>query len=259
MDELSRLADRHTPILHTRDPMGRDRDWIEFHPAYREMEQIVYGDFGVHAMSRRGGVLGWPDKATPITKYTFQYLFTQSEFGLMCPVSVTDTSAMLVERYADEDTKAKLLPGMWSQDMSKILKGAQFMTEKPGGSDVSNIELEARFKEGRWCLYGEKWFCSCADGDVALLLARPERAVAGNPGLALFAMLRHREDGTRNQYRIVRLKEKLGTKSMASGEIIFSGAMAYPLGEVGEGVNDGLKQMMDQVNMSRLSAETLNT
>jgi len=249
LDELSRLADRHGPILHVRNHRGLDEDWVEFHPAYREMERIGYGDFGIHCMSRKPGVLGWPDRVPPLAKYVFQYLFTQSEFGLMCPISVTDTSALLIERYGDEATKARFLPGMLSQDMDRILKSAQFMTEKTGGSDVSNLELEARNEGGVWRLYGEKWFCSCADGDVALLLARPAGAPAGSRGLGLFAMPRRLDDGSRNKYRIVRLKPKLGTRSMASGEIIFDGAVAYALGDV----NNGLKQMMDQVNMSRLS------
>jgi len=124
-----------------------------------------------------------------------QQLDKLGEFGLMCPISVTDTSTLLVERYASEEIKNKYLPGMTSQDMSKILKSAQFMTEKTGGSDVSNLELEARHENGAWRLYGEKWFCSCADGDVALLLARPEGAVDGNNGLALFALPRRLEDG----------------------------------------------------------------
>ncbi|MFP6747641.1 MAG: acyl-CoA dehydrogenase family protein [Alphaproteobacteria bacterium] len=253
LDELSRTADRHGPVLHVRGPRGTDEDWIEFHPAYREMEQIGFGDFGIHCMSRTSGVLGWSAPVPPLAKYVFQYLFVQGEFGLMCPISVTDTSALLIERYASEDVKQRFLPGLHSQDMSKIFKSAQFMTEKTGGSDVSNIELEARFEDGEWRLYGEKWFCSCADGDVALLLARPAGAAKGNNGLALFAMPRHLDNGARNKYRIVRLKEKMGTKSMASGEIIFDGAVAYPLGEVGPGINNGLKLMMDQVNMSRLS------
>ncbi len=249
LDELTRLADRHEPILHTRNPRGLDEDWIEFHPSYREMEQIGFGDFGIHCMTHKPGMFGWPEKMPPIAKYVFQYLFTQSEFALMCPISVTDTSAMLIERYGDAETKERFLPGMMTQDMSTILKSAQFMTEKTGGSDVGNIELEARNENGAWRLYGEKWFCSCADGDVALLLARPQGAPAGSRGLGLFALPRRLDDGTRNSYRIVRLKPKMGSKSMASGEIIFDGAVAYPLGDV----NSGLKQMMDQVNLSRLS------
>ncbi|MDP6706579.1 MAG: acyl-CoA dehydrogenase family protein [Alphaproteobacteria bacterium] len=249
LDDLSRLADRHDPILHVRDHRGVDEDWIEFHPAYREMEQVGYGDFGIHCMTHRPGVLGWPDKVAPIAKYVFQYLFTQSEFGLMCPISATDTSALLIERYGDDETKRRFLPRMLTKNMGEILKAAQFMTEKTGGSDVANLELEARFEDGVWRLYGEKWFCSCADGDVALLLARPQGAPGGSRGLGLFAMPRHLDDGARNSYRIVRLKPKLGTRSMASGEIVFDGAVAYALGDTSR----GLKQMMDQVNMSRLS------
>ena len=253
LDTLARLADLRDPVLHHRDAMGRDEDWVEFHPAYREMEDIGFHQFGIHCMSRTPGVFGWSGKVPPLAKYVFQYLFVQSEFGLMCPISVTDTSAMLIERYGDEAMKNRFLPGMWSQDKDKILKSAQFMTEKTGGSDVSNIELEARHEDGEWRLYGEKWFCSCVDGDVALLLARPEGAPGGNSGLGLFALPRRLDDGSRNSYRIVRLKNKMGTNSMASGEIIFDGAVAYPLGEVGSHANKGLKQMMDQVNLSRLS------
>jgi alkylation response protein AidB-like acyl-CoA dehydrogenase len=254
LDKLAAMSDRHEPKLHYRDHYGRDQDWIEFHPAYREMEQIAYGDFGIHCMTHKPGVFGWRDKMPQMAKYIFQYLFVQSEFGLMCPVSATDTSALLIERYGKKDVQDRFLPGMYSQDMTKILKGAQFMTEKTGGSDVGNIELEARLEDdGEWRLYGEKWFCSCADGDVAVLLARPLGASNGSRGLGLFAMPRTLDDGTRNKYRIVRLKPKLGTKSMASGEIIFDGAVAYPLGDVGEGDNLGLKQMLDMVNMSRLS------
>jgi alkylation response protein AidB-like acyl-CoA dehydrogenase len=253
LDALARLSDRHVPRLQSRDRLGRDEDWIEFHPAYREMEQLGYGEFGIHCMSRRPGVLGWPQKVPPVAKYVFQYLFAQSEFGLMCPISATETTALLIERYGSAALKAAVLPRMLSQDMNDILMGAQFMTEKTGGSDVSGIELSARFEDGAWRLYGDKWFCSCADADIALLLARPEDAPGGNGGLALFALPRRLEDGSRNHYRIVRLKDKLGSRSMASGEIAFEGAVVWPLGDVGAGPNRGLKQMMDQVNMSRLS------
>jgi len=249
LDDLARLADRHEPVLHARNHRGLDEDWIEFHPAYRQMEAIGFGEFGIHCMTHRPGMFGWPGKIPPIAKYVFQYLFSQAEFGLMCPISVTDTSAMLIARYGDADTRRRFLPGMLTRDMSRILKSAQFMTEKTGGSDVGNIQLEARQEDGVWRLYGEKWFCSCADGDVALLLARPEGAPAGSRGLALFALPRRLDDGSRNSYRIVRLKKKLGSRSMASGEIIFDGAVAYLLGES----TAGLKQMLDQVNLSRLS------
>jgi len=253
LDELARVADRHGPVLQPRDRFGRDEEWIDYHPAFRAMEQIGYGDFGIHAMSRRADVLDWPAPVPAPAKYIFQYLFTQAEFGLMCPISLTDTSAMLIQRYGDDAVRERFLPRMLSQDMATFFRGAQFMTEKAGGSDVGALELEARKEGDDWRLYGDKWFCSSADADVALVLARPEGGAPGTRGIGLFALPKHLDDGSRNSYRIVRLKDKLGTRSMASGEILFDGAVAYPLGEVGPGNNNGLKQMMDQVNMSRLS------
>ena len=249
LDELARIADRHTPVLHARDRTGRDEDWIEYHPAYREMEQIAFGDFQFHAMSHRGGVMGTNKPLPPVAKYAFQYLFVQGEFGLMCPISVTDTSIHLVRKFGSNALQDYLLPKMLSADMSNFWKGTQFMTEKAGGSDVGAIETVAREKDGVWRLYGDKWFCSHADADVALMLARPEGAPKGTKGLALFALPRRTRDGKRNNYRIVRLKDKMGTRSMASGEINLEGAEAYLVGDVG----NGLKQMMEQVNLSRLS------
>ena len=255
LDTLAQVADKHPPVLQPRDRFGRDEDWIDYHPAYREMEKIAFEDFGMHAMSHRPGVLGLAGKASPLVKYGITYLFVQAEFGLMCPVSVSDTSNFIIKRYGSEALKKLLLDRLLSQDPATMLKGTQFMTEKAGGSDVGAIETEAeRIGVGadgveRWKLYGQKWFCSHADADVAVMLARPRGAAAGTKGLGLFALPRRLEDGSRNRYRIVRLKDKLGTRSMASGEIILDGAIAYLVGDV----ERGFKQMMEQVNLSRLS------
>jgi alkylation response protein AidB-like acyl-CoA dehydrogenase len=255
LDELAQVADKHPPVLQPRDRFGRDEDWIDYHPAYREMEKIAFEEFGMHAMSHRPGVLGMAEAAHPLVKYAITYLFVQAEFGLMCPVSVSDTSNFIIKRYGSEPLKKLLLDRLLSQDPAVMLKGTQFMTEKAGGSDVGAVETEAeRIGVGadgveRWRLHGQKWFCSHADADVAVMLARPRGAAPGTRGLALFALPRRLEDGSRNSYRIVRLKEKLGTRSMASGEIILDGAIAYLVGEV----DRGFKQMMEQVNLSRLS------
>jgi alkylation response protein AidB-like acyl-CoA dehydrogenase len=249
LDELARIADKHPPVLNPRDRFGRDEDWIDYHAAYREMEQIAFGDFQFHAMSHRAGTLGMDRPLPSVAKYALQYLFVQAEFGLMCPISVTDTSIHLIRKFADRELQDYLLPKMLSGDVTTFWKGTQFMTERAGGSDVGAIETVARCEDGEWRLYGDKWFCSHADADVALLLARPEGAAVGTKGLALFALPRALKNGRRNAYRIVRLKDKLGTRSMASGEISLEGAVAYLVGDI----NAGLKQMMEQVNLSRLS------
>ena len=249
LDELGRAADKHPPILNPRDRFGRDEDWIDYHASYREMEAIAFGDFQFHAMTHRAGVLGMDRPLPFVAKYALQYLFVQAEFGLMCPISATDTSIHLIRKFADEELQDYLLPRMLTGDVATMWKGTQFMTERAGGSDVGAIETTARFEDGEWRLYGDKWFCSHADGDVALMLARPEGAADGTRGLALFALPRRLKNGRRNSYRIVRLKDKLGTRSMASGEILLEGAVAYLVGDI----HAGLKQMMEQVNLSRLS------
>ncbi len=213
------------------------------------MEAIAFGDFQFHAMTHRAGVLGQEGPLPAVAKYAFQYLFTQAEFGLMCPVSVTDTSIHILRRFASPELQAYLLPRMLSGDLATMWKGTQFMTERTGGSDVGAIETTAVRHGEDWLLTGSKWFNSHADADVALILARPQGAPAGTRGLALFALPRRKRDGSRNAYRIVRLKDKLGTKSMASGEIDLHGAEAYLVGAQ----DAGLKQMMEQVNRSRLS------
>jgi len=255
LDELAMIADKHPPVLQPRDRFGRDEDWIDYHPAYREMEKIAYEEFGLHAMSHRAGVLGMAEPAHPLVKYAFTYLFVQGEFGLMCPVSMSDTSNFTMKTHASPELKRLLMDRLLSQDPANMMKGAQLMTEKAGGSDVGALETEAeRIGVGadgieRWKIHGQKWFCSHADADLALILARPRGAAPGTQGLAMFALPRRLEDGTRNRYRIVRLKDKLGTRSMASGEIVLEGATAYLVGDA----KRGFKQMMSQVNLSRLS------
>lgn len=247
--ELSEAAERHPPVLHARDRAGRDEEWIEFHPAYRAMEEIAFGRFGMHAMMHRAGVLGWPEKLPPLSTYVFHYLFAQAEFGLLCPVNLTDSSSKLVDRYGSEELRRRYLDRAWSQDLGRLLRFAQFMTEKAGGSDAGAGDLMAVRDGEHWRLWGEKWFCSNPDADLAVLLARPEGAPAGGRGLGLFLMPKVLEDGTRNAYRIARLKDKLGSRTMASGEVVFEGALAYQLGAI----DRGLKQMLDMVNSSRVS------
>ena len=249
LDELARIADRHPPVLHPRDRAGRDVETIEYHPAYREMEQLAYGEFSLHRMCHTGGVFGWPDPMPPLVRYIFQYLFVQGEFGLVCPVSMADTGLTLVRNQASAALKERYLPRMLSDNMDELWRCAQFLTEQGAGSDVGNIEVLARPAGDDWRIDGDKWFCSNADAEVILLLARTEGAVSGSRGLSMFLVPRVLPDGSRNSYRIVRLKDKLGTKSMASGEVSLEGATGYLIGEL----NTGIQQIMKTVSLSRLS------
>jgi alkylation response protein AidB-like acyl-CoA dehydrogenase len=250
LDELAGQADRNPPILHPRSRSGADVQHIEKHPAYTAMEQIAFGEYGLAALSHRDGVLGWPAPMPPVAKYLLTYLFVQAEFGLMCPVSMTDSLTRTLKKFGDPALVARYLPALTSQDLDVLHQGAMFMTEQGAGSDVGATTVTASPRnDGTWALTGDKWFCSNADAELAMVLARPAGGPAGLKGVALFLLPRHRLDGTENAYRIVRLKDKLGTRSMASGEIRMDGAVAWLVGDPGA----GFRQMADMVNNSRLS------
>lgn len=249
LDALAGEADRNPPVLHHRDRRGRDRQWIEKHPAYREMERIAFAEYGLAAMTHKAGVLGWPEPLPPMAKYALTFLFVQAEFGLCCPVSMTDSLTATLVRHGDPALVARYLPGLIATDLDTLTQGAMFMTEQAGGSDVGRIETVARRDGDGWRLWGEKWFCSNADAGLAMVLARTEGAEPGLKGLSLFLMPRIAGDGSDNRYRIVRLKDKLGTRDMASGEIRLEGAEAHLVGAPGR----GFVQMADMINLSRLS------
>lgn len=250
LDRLAATADRNPPALRQRTRRGEDAQSIEFHPAYREMEELAFGEYGLAAMSHRAGVFGWPQPLPPAAKYAFTFLFAQAEFGLLCPVNMTDSLTRTLKKFGSPELVRRYLPHLASQDLDELYQGAMFMTEQGAGSDISATAVVAQRKEdGTFSLHGDKWFCSNADAEVALVLARVEGGPAGLKGVGLFLLPRTLPDGTANPFRIVRLKDKLGTRSMASGEVRFEGAVAWLIGDP----QAGFKQMADMVNSSRLS------
>ncbi|MEZ5648966.1 MAG: acyl-CoA dehydrogenase family protein [Burkholderiaceae bacterium] len=248
--DLAQTADRNPPVLHLRNRRGQDDQRVEYHPAYLEMSRLAFGEFGIAALSHRAGVFGADAPLPPIAKYALTYLFAQGEFGLLCPVSMTDSLTRTLRKFGDAALIARFLPHLASQDMDTLYQGAMFMTEQGAGSDVAATASTAQpLDNGRWALHGDKWFCSNPDADLAFVLARADPARPGFAGVGLFLLPKRLDDGRPNHYKIVRLKDKLGTRSMASGEIALDGAHAWLVGEIGQ----GFKQMADMVNNSRLS------
>lgn len=243
LDVLALSADKNPPKLLPRTRRGEDIQSIQKHPDFVELERVAYAELGLAAMSHRD------DGTLPLVKYALTFLFVQAEFGLCCPVSMTDSLTRTLRKFGAPELVARYLPSLVSQDFDTLFQGAMFMTEQAAGSDVSRTQTRATLKDGEWLLSGEKWFCSNPDADLAMVLARPDDAPDGMSGVSLFLLPKLRPDGSRNAYRIQRLKDKLGTRSMASGEITLEGATAYLIGEVGR----GFQQMADMVNMSRLS------
>ena len=233
----ARLADRHRPTLERYDREGRRIDLVRYHPAYEEMTREVYGAGIVRPADGRGPL-------PHVAKFAMGYLFAQAEAGLYCPVACTDGVVRVLERFAPALAE-RWVPRLTATD-DTLLQGAMFMTEKAGGSDLSRVQTRAQRDGDAWRLEGEKWFCSNVDAGLILTIARTSDA-PGTRGLSMF-LLPAELDGVRNGFRIERLKHKLGVASMPTGEVAYEGALAWLVGEEGEGI----RAAAELFNMSRI-------
>ena len=249
LEKLALSADKNPPKLKKRSRVGELTNDIEKHPDFIKIEKFAFEKFGLAAMSHRHGVFGMQKLLPPIVKYGLTFLFVQSEFGLCCPLSMTDSLTRTLTKFGDKKLIEKFIDQLTSQDLDHLFQGAMFMTEQHAGSDVGSIDTFAECEDGNWFLTGDKWFCSNPDADLAMVLARHNKKISGTKGLALFLLPKKLENGDPNNYEIIRLKDKLGGRSFASGEIKLNRAFAYLVGNADE----GFKQMTDMINMSRLS------
>ncbi|MFF3666032.1 acyl-CoA dehydrogenase family protein [Microtetraspora malaysiensis] len=248
LDELAATADLNGPRLRPYDKRGVRVDEVEFHPAWDGVVDVAYRRFGIAAMSHREGVLGWPGRAPEVAKQALFFLLAHADRNVVTGLTMTDVLARVLRLYAPELAE-RYLPRLTATD-GNLWQAAMFLTEKAGGSDVGVNETEARLDaDGSWRLYGDKWFCSNCQADLILTLARPQGAGPGTDGLGLFLVRRTLDDGSRNAYVINRLKDKLGTRGLASGEVTFTGAYAELVG--GPGV--GFRQMTEMLNQTRVA------
>jgi acyl-CoA dehydrogenase len=208
--------------------LGDDGE-IEFDPAYHRAGRAVLASGIVGAPAREQAAL-------------FYLLAQVGEGGHACPVVCTAGLVRVLRTAAADDLRELFLPPLLETDYDRAERGAQFLTERHGGSDVGANRVEAVPDDGSWLLYGEKWFCSVADADQFVVTARPRGAPAGTRGIGCFLV--PREGGG---FRIRRLKDKLGTRALATGEIEFDGAVGFPLGPLEE----GFKTAVGVLNTSR--------
>jgi acyl-CoA dehydrogenase len=237
---LAAIADRESPTLLTHDARGERVDRVEFHPAYREMERIAYGS-GMITMKYDAETLRSRPDAVHLTSFALGYLFSMAEMGLYCPLCMTDGLARVLTLHGTSQQIERAVPHLASSDPGRLWTGAMFLTERQGGSDVGANETVARpTPDGRWLLSGSKWFCSNVNAEAALVTARPEGAPRGTKALRTYLLLTRGNPGM----RIDRIKEKLGVRSMATGEVTLDGAVAEEIG--------GFDATAVMLNMSRL-------
>ncbi|TDD18983.1 DNA alkylation response protein [Kribbella turkmenica] len=238
-------ANQNAPVLRTHDRYGHRIDEVEFHPSWHWLMEKAIG-FGLQAAP-------WTsDRPSPhLTRAAGFYLWSQVEPGHGCPISMTYAAVPALR--ADERLAKEWIPALASAqydvrrlpaaEKSGVLAGMG-MTEKQGGSDVrANLTTATPTgTDGEYQLNGHKWFCSAPQVDVFLVLAQaPE-------GLTCFVVPRVLADGNRNAFALQRLKDKLGNRSNASGEVEFHGTVGYRLGDEGAGV----RTIIDMVAATRL-------
>jgi putative acyl-CoA dehydrogenase len=243
--EWGRLANEHPPQLRTHDRFGERIDEVEFHPGWHELMRLSVGH-GLHALS-------WTEPRTGahVARAALFMLAGQVEAGHGCPISMTH-AAVPALRAASPNLSEQWEPLLTSSDYDFGLRPAaekrgalcgMAMTERQGGSDVrANVTTARLVADGEYVLDGHKWFCSAPMCDAFLVLARAPA------GLTCFLLPRVLPDGTRNGFRLQRLKDKLGDRSNASSEIELDGAWAQLVGEEGRGV----RTIVEMVVHSRL-------
>ncbi|MFE7763807.1 acyl-CoA dehydrogenase family protein [Streptomyces sp. NPDC057438] len=230
VQEWGRLANENPPKLRTYDRYGNRVDEVEFHPSWHRL----LGK-GVSA----GLTAAWTRPGGHVRRAAAFVVWTQVEAGNGCPLSMTHAAvpALRTDPALAAEWEPRLTSLLYDWDMRPAGQkaGALFgmgMTEKQGGSDVRANATAARplAEDGTYELTGHKWFCSAPMSDGFLVLAQAPG------GLTCFLVPRVLADGSRNVFRIQRLKEKLGNRSNASAEVEFDGTWARRVGDEGRGV-----------------------
>jgi hypothetical protein len=254
ISERAELTDKDPPRLERYDRWGHDVSEVVLPPSFlasrREVLDNSFTAPSVRAEAAARGV------NTTMLNAAHSYMLDQAEIGMACALGTGgDMVVSLVRQFAPDDIRervmAKFESGEWAGET------IQSLTERTGGSDLAELETTATPDGDAWRLNGLKWFASNVNGQAWVVLAKPEGAPDSARGIATFLVLRERRDGTRNGIRIRRLKDKLGTKAVASGEVEFVDAEAFLLsgqgdGESGAGDGKGLSRMMTMTNGARL-------
>ncbi|WP_461029967.1 acyl-CoA dehydrogenase family protein, partial [Streptomyces sparsus] len=248
--EWGAQANAHPPELRTHDRYGHRVDEVDFHPSW-------------HRLLERGTAAGLTDAWTrpdgQLRRSAAFLVWSQVEAGHGCPLSMTHAAVPALR--ADPGLAAVWEPLLTSRTYEPGLRPAagkagalagMGMTEKQGGSDVraNTTRAEPLAEDGAYTLTGHKWFCSAPMSDVFLVLAQTG---PGDGRPTCFLLPRMLPDGTRNAFRVQRLKDKLGNRSNASAEVEFDGSTwARRVGEEGRGV----ATIIEMVAATRLDCVT---
>lgn len=243
--EAGDLANRNKPVFHPFDRYGRRIDHVEFHPSYHELMR--------HAMHAQVHSFSWrhPDQAgSHVARAALLYMYSQADAGTGCPLTMTHAcvpalqhSPEIAEQWIPRILASEYDPKTLPADKKTAVTIGMGMTEKQGGSDVRRNTTHAiQQADGSYMVTGHKFFFSAPLCDAHLILAQTKG------GLSCLLLPRVLPDGSMNEVRIQRLKDKLGDCSNASSEVEFQGAKAFLIGSEGRGV----PVIIEMVSLTRL-------
>lgn len=241
VDAAAVYADREAPPRLIEAGEGGD-------PAARLLVSPRYA--AAHREAYRHGMVGLnhdPAREPFLLTFVMGYLLSQADISIHCPVTLTGAVALVIDRLAPAELRARYLEPLTRMD-GTAWTGGTWATEEAGGSDVGASTTVAQTTGEGMALTGLKWFCSNAGSDLALATARPEGAPSGSAGLGLYLVPRFKPGGSPNSYRIRRLKEKLGTRGLPTGEIELREAFAEEVAPPPR----GFKLMMEALEFSRV-------
>jgi putative acyl-CoA dehydrogenase len=242
--EHSERSERNEPILRTHDRYGNRIDEVELDPSWhwclrqaieREMHSLPWRRAQAPGSAGRAAI-GSPQPGAHVVRAALFLVWSQVGAGVMCPVSMTYAAIPALRE--SPELAAEWEPRLTRPSYSEGALAGMAMTEKQGGSDVrANTTRAEPQSDGTYELTGHKWFCSYPSCDVFLTLAHAPG------GLSCFLF-----EGCDPGFRIQRLKDKLGTRSLPSSEVEFHGVRARLIGEEGRGV----ATIIRMVNHTRL-------
>jgi acyl-CoA dehydrogenase len=237
---ISNAIDRAgTPWLRMFDRHGKRVDEILYPPEYQTILRRGY---------RSGVVWRALEENSLIPTYLLMHTISFHDPGICCPYTVSLGTTVPLAKYGSPELQSRFLPQLTRKDDS-VWQGATWMTEIKGGSDLgAAVETVARPAGDSWHLSGDKYFTSNANAELAVVAARPQGAASGVRGLALFLVPRHRKNGELN-YFIRRLKDKIATRSVPTGEVELRDSEAYLLGSA----DSGVYLILEVLNLSRVA------
>ncbi|GAB3299770.1 DNA alkylation response protein [Epidermidibacterium keratini] len=262
INEYAEQTDKNPPRLERYDRWGHDVSEVVMPASFHaSREQLLAHSFTSPEFAQKAAIAGIHNVAPLVAARS--YLLNQADIGMTCALGTGgDMVLRLAEQYAPGEAQVRVKEVLAEGQLTG--ETAQLMTERTGGSDLAALETTARRDGSTWLLNGFKWFVSNVNGSAYVVLAKPEGAEDGVRGIVPFLVMRERSDGSRNGIRIRRLKNKLGTNSVASAEVELVDAEAFMLAPFDEqpggeraGQGRGLARMMELTNDSRMGVSMM--